>query len=140
MKPVAHRPGGSTWLAWLALGVFLVVLAGCGGGGHRVPVRGKVTLNGKPISGGTVTFIPTGETNEPPPEGKIDAEGNYSITTRGSEGAPLGTYRAIIEPDDKTTASLMAPEYSNLKKSPLTVEVTDNKPAGGYDLKAQSRR
>jgi hypothetical protein len=121
----------------------LAAPAGCGGRptAKMVPVRGKATLNGKPLADGMVTFIPTGgDGNDPLPEGKIEPGGFYTLTTRGSEGAPVGSYRAVIELDDKATASLMHPDFANPKKSPLLIEVAENKPEGGYDLKALSRR
>ena len=62
-----------------------------------VPVEGKVTLAGKPLSEGTVTLVPTDESLPPPwPEGAIAPGGAYVVQTGGQPGAPVGTYRAMI--------------------------------------------
>jgi hypothetical protein len=124
----------------------LVALPGCGAGpavGPCVPVRGKVTLGGKPLVGGSVTLIPLeGEGNRPRPEGTIDTQGMYSVRTAGKEGAPPGKYRATLTTggEDKAQEALFDPRYSHWEKSPLIIQVSENPPAGAYDLPLEPLR
>ena len=67
----------------------LLLLSGCGPDNPygTVAVTGKITVNGEPMEGITVTFVPDS------PEGvsafgRTDAGGNYQLTTGG---APFGT-------------------------------------------------
>jgi hypothetical protein len=126
----------------VALSVFS--LPACGGTKALPPlvrVEGKVTLAGKPLNEGAVTFVPADESLPPPwPEGAIAAGGTYTLQTRGEPGAPAGTYRAIIEPgDDKNIALSIDPRYCNSKQTPLQIQVSQDPTAGAYDLALKSR-
>jgi hypothetical protein len=102
-----------------------------------VPVEGKVTLGGKRLVGGTISFIPLeGEPNAPRPEGIIDDRGNYSLKTAGKDGAPAGEYRVIVTTSgaDKTQDEVFDSRYSHTENSPLKREVTESAPAGTYDI------
>src|SRR6266542_622279 len=80
--------------AWAALG--------CGdssGAGKLVPVVGKITVAGKPLTTGSVSFRPDktkGNTSQHEPAGDIDAEGNYKLYTAMKEGAPPGHYQVLV--------------------------------------------
>jgi hypothetical protein len=102
-----------------------------------VAVHGKVTLAGKPLMGGNVFFYPEGEVKGFVPQGLIDSQGNYSLATSGEAGAPVGKYRATVEPasEDKAQDMLVDVQYTSWVNSPLLVEVRENAPAGTYDLK-----
>jgi hypothetical protein len=120
----------------------LAALSGCGNspsaGGPYLPVKGKVTLGGKPLVGGDVTFVPLdGAPGRARPEGTVDKSGNYSVQTAGAEGAPAGKYRAVltVSGEDRTQLGQFDPRYSQWEKSPLIVEVKENAPAAAYDLK-----
>jgi hypothetical protein len=85
--------------------VLSVVLfaAGCGESGPQlVPVHGRVTLDGKPLAGKTVKFIPEKETPGQGAGGNTDADGNYTLlavrpgATRDRPGVPPGAYRVIV--------------------------------------------
>jgi hypothetical protein len=131
-------------LAGFFLGV-AVALAGCGFGqsvGQCAPVKGKITLGGKPLIGGRVMFIPLEtEANAPRPEAEINAQGLYSLKTDGREGAPPGKYRAVVTTSglDKTQDTQFNSVYSSWEKSPLVRQVTENAAAGAYDLKLDPR-
>lgn len=83
---------------WIvALGI--LVLAGCSSGGSKlntVPVKGRVTLDGAPLPGATVTFSPK------TPEGRTAAgmtneNGEFVLTTiRAGDGAVPGEYGVAI--------------------------------------------
>ncbi len=117
---------------------WLLTLVGCGPSlGTLVPVEGKVTMNGIPLPDGAVMFVPLdGDQKGIVISGPIGADGSYTLSTNGKPGAPLGKYRAVVNPgEDKKAWLHVGAIYSNDKKSPLEVEVVENKPAGGYDLK-----
>jgi hypothetical protein len=132
------------------LAVGLLFAAGCGSSLKLIPVSGKVTLDGQPLSGGQVTFAPletssTGEpdSKQPPaPVGTIDSSGNYKVYTNGKEGAPAGKYKAVVTPsmvpmgDSKGPPSVpFDKKYSSPKDSPLAIEVVEGAAPGAYDLK-----
>ena len=80
--------------------VLAACLVGCARGPDGptlVPVSGTVTLEGKPLSGALVTFIPTGDTRGTDVSGRTDGEGRYRLATpKGREGAPIGTYKVTV--------------------------------------------
>jgi hypothetical protein len=88
--------------------VLAVVLAGCGGG--TVAVRGLVTLEGTPVSGATVLFMPDGQDGGRPASGFTLSDGRFLLTTyKSNDGAMPGNYRVLIK---KTEAS-KDPEEAN---------------------------
>jgi len=94
--------------ARLLLGCVLVACLGCGSG-KFVPVSGRVTLNGEPLAGATVSFEPLTEPGAAPPPtgslGKTDEKGEFALqTTSGENGAVVGKHRVrIFLPDEQTT-------------------------------------
>ena len=79
-------------LHWSPLAVLLVAAIGCGGS-KQAAVTGEVTLAGRPVEGGTINFIPAGDTTALPAWGKIEA-GRYSIPA--DQGPALGSNRVEI--------------------------------------------
>jgi hypothetical protein len=125
----------------------MCALAGCGGSTSKlVPVVGKVTVDGKPLTTGSVSFRPEkGSANSEQPGGEIDEEGTYRLFTAGKEGAPPGRYRVLVvavDPNDlkkkfpygKRT-SYVNQKYTDPKTTDVTVEVTPSPAPGAYDLK-----
>jgi hypothetical protein len=75
-------------LALLALAV------GCGEGVE--PVQGRVTLDGRPLPGTTVAFLPD-DPHGRPSFARTDAEGHYVLHAEQElAGAPPGRYRVRI--------------------------------------------
>lgn len=72
------------------------VLCGCRGetGPERVVVSGTVTFNGKPISDGTIQFVPIPSCPVPAAGGAI-VNGAYKVDGHG--GVPVGTHKVRIE-------------------------------------------
>jgi hypothetical protein len=127
----------------------LLALAGCSRGpslGKIVPVQGKITkADGTPLTGTFVLFIPidSGPNAASPylPRGRLKEDGSFTISTRGQPGAPLGKYRVVLLPGRKRGALRGVPaQYTSQEKSPLEVEVAENKPEGAYDLKLLPRK
>src|SRR5207249_1945923 len=109
------------------------------------PVEGKVTVNGAPLTTGSVTFQPdASKGNHTPhiPVGMIDSDGRYKLTTATKDGAPLGRYKVTVsaqQPIDPKNPyappkHLIDPKFSDPTTSGLEVEVVSNPPAGVYDL------
>lgn len=72
----------------------LVVTIGCNGDGPSVvKVTGKVTLKGQPIKGANVQFHPE---KGPMAIGITDDQGNFTLTTSGRAGAPVGLNKVAI--------------------------------------------
>jgi hypothetical protein len=113
-------------------------LPGCSGGPElppRATVRGRVTLDGKALSTGMVTFVPDKSrgTSGPPAVGGIDSTGHYELSTdRQSEGdgAVVGFHQVRVlcnEPAkdamQSMTPSLIPVRYNNEATSGLRFEV-----------------
>ena len=77
----------------VALLVCIVLMTGCGDAG-RAAVSGVVTLDGKPIPGATITFLPTQDTAAPASGGIIGEDGTYTVTFKGAPS--VGGYRVEI--------------------------------------------
>ncbi len=64
---------------------------GCGGGGpapvQTDMVKGVVTLDGSPVAGATVTFVPVQDGVGASATGKTDEQGNYVLTAVGAGAA-----------------------------------------------------
>ncbi|MFH1303382.1 MAG: carboxypeptidase-like regulatory domain-containing protein [Planctomycetota bacterium] len=152
--------------------VLLGTLYGCGGAAevpevysNLVATSGTVTLNGKPLQGAAITFIPVGHDAVRRAYGKTDATGRYELMTpvRGrsideSKGAIPGKYQVMINKlrmpdgsdvtDDVTDADAMEKGaiealpaiYSDPEKTRLTADVSKAGEQGleiNFDLKAK---
>jgi hypothetical protein len=82
-------------LGGIIVGAVLVV-AGCGPARPTVaPVSGVVSYLGKPLTAGSVTFVPAD--GGPPAVGDIGKDGRYRLTTFDTnDGALLGNHRIAV--------------------------------------------
>lgn len=83
----------------ILFGCALLVAAGCGESQRAAPVptasvAGKVTLDGKPLSGATVTFF----TDQWSSVGKTNANGEFRLV----QGAAIGENKVTISKVDKS--------------------------------------
>ena len=130
--------------AWLWL---VVAVAGCVGSPSNlpqlVPVSGTVMLDGEPLSGAVVTFIPTESTRGTGANGYTDTAGKYEIVANhGGKGAPEGTYKVLIAklvmpdgsdfpinsniaPLDSPARQILPARYSEVNQTELTATVRD---------------
>jgi hypothetical protein len=96
------------------------------------PVSGRVVLNGKPLSRGSVTFVPN---RGRVANGDIQPDGTFELSTyRSGDGAIVGSHKAavlILRPDidpavgperDKPLM-LIPPRYATAEESGLKYEV-----------------
>lgn len=82
--------------SFLIPGAFLLAASclGCGRKADVASVEGTVTLDGQPLAGATVLFVPE---NGRPAGGTTDERGHYVLTyTDGVRGAPLGKNKVRI--------------------------------------------
>jgi len=82
----------------LAVLLTLAAVVGCGGG-HKV--EGEVTLDGKPVEGATVTFVPASGNAGEQGFGATDAGGKFTIRTANQKGIPAGSYKVIVVKREK---------------------------------------
>lgn len=147
---------GSRCSVWSLMTLACCVSWGCGGGSTErrvdlVPVSGKITLNGKPEAGVSVSFIPDQAVGGNGAFGTTDASGAYVLFYRtGQEGAIPGKYNVLFSkltmpdgsplPPDVMAADAGAIEqipdrYRDMEKVAHFVEIS---PTGGnfdFDLK-----
>ena len=81
----------------LALITTIAVLSGCGPSNPpTAKVTGTVTLDGNPVEGAVITFMPDDGENKPAIATSL-ADGNYSLTTfKTGDGAMLGSYKIKV--------------------------------------------
>ncbi len=125
-----------------------MMLAGCADDGPKlVPVAGRVTLDGQPLSNGSVTLRPeAGDSNWEQPTGSIDADGKYVVYTQRKPGAPPGKYRVVIFATAATKdasgaahpglpKSIVPAIFSDPKQTPLEIVVDPaRKPPFDWEL------
>lgn len=82
-------------LTWCAAALLLAATLGCGDGRpRRVPVAGKVLLDGQPLSTGSVQFVPE---HGRPAGGMILPDGSFRLTCyEHNDGATLGTHMVSV--------------------------------------------
>ncbi len=141
---------------WFTLLLPLLIL-GCGdasGVGTTYPVSGTITFNGEPLNAEntSVLFKPDasrGNASPFEPVGTADADGSYTLITRGKDGAPPGWYKVVVTAfnglakhpagpkQDRHPAarSLLPGRYGLAETTTLSVEVVANPARGAYDLK-----
>jgi len=138
--------------------ISLLCLSGCGEEANipddMVPVTGTVTLDGKPLAGATVSFVPDGVTKGAGSYGVTSADGKYELQgTQGGAGAAVGYYRVMISklvmpdgspiPADTQSATdvgakdLLPAIYSSYDVGTLTAEVPAQGGAINFDLKSK---
>lgn len=88
-SPVVTRSSCLAAVAW--------ALCGCGGP-PTATVRGTVTLDGRPVSGGTVLFEGGGCVFG----GAIGRDGTYELRDRGGPHVVPGTYAVAVVPPEPT--------------------------------------
>jgi hypothetical protein len=72
-------------------------LAGCGGSQKTTPVSGAVLLDGKPLAGASVQFVPQGTGRQA--TGETDQNGQFAMSTfQPRDGMVAGEYKVVISP------------------------------------------
>lgn len=128
----------------LAAFVLSLVACGCGGSTDNrtpvFPVKGKVTVAGKPAERAQVVFHPLADAgpNTPRPTGTVGSDGTFTLSTyTEGDGAPAGEYAvAIVWPesasatggDADTGGDRLGGRYANPKTSGLKATVAEGRP------------
>ncbi len=109
-----HRIG----LIVIVFGVLLLGTSGCSRSidpeiPPLVPVKGKLTVNGKPAGGIGIVFVPDGSQREG--IGLTDASGNFEMKHRGTvPGMEPGEYRIVLDNSNADgTGTFLPARYSN---------------------------
>src|SRR5438046_2540522 len=123
-------------------GLACAALVGCGAGGEQLaPVTGQVTVDGAPLTTGSVTYHPDAEKgNNTPhiPIGTLDPDGRYKLVSATKAGAPPGWYKVTVTAQGPIDAKnpyappkhLINPKFSDASTSGLEIEVVDHPSAG----------
>jgi hypothetical protein len=101
MSPAIRPKPGVSFFGTLAVSLALGCLSsGCGSGGPALHgVSGKVSLDGKPITQGSITFVPSAGTKGPSGGSSIE-NGKYQVPR--DKGLVSGTYRVEIRSQRST--------------------------------------
>jgi hypothetical protein len=84
------------WSWALLFAAVALAVAGCGGDG-KVSVSGVVTLDGQPVEGAVVTFIPVEKNQGQFAHGTTDKDGAFQLsTTKPNDGAFPGEYKVTV--------------------------------------------
>lgn len=139
---------GRGWALPAAVGLvafFGATLLGCGGGREGTAyVEGRVTLDGEPLAGATVLFVPQAGR---PASGVTNADGRYVLEYEpGKRGAPVGTCRVQITtgrgeslgPDGKVIPAVpeKVPMRYNVKSELSVVVEAGKRNRFDFDLKS----
>lgn len=118
-----------------ALAILLAALAGCSDSVDRVPVKGKVFVDGQPLTHGVVQVVPEGAR---PAYGELNAEGEYSLMTfKENDGTVPGVHPVTvtaIETVDEWHNKWHAPKEYSSSSAGLTVEVRSDGSASDIEL------
>ncbi len=107
------------------LASLVVVLTGCGSAGDfpTAPVSGKVTHNGEPVQGGSITFAPVATGSElevgQPASGAVQQDGTFVLGTQTeNDGAVVGRHRVLYSPPPVAPVEGGAGGHSQTPPSP----------------------
>jgi hypothetical protein len=126
-----------------ALALLLLAVAGCGGDTFH-DIRGTVYLDGKPLDGAAVTYVPVELGN--PGVGVTGADGVYKLETGNTAGVRPGAYKVVVvkntyTPYDERTGrggeKLPDPvpeKYAKAETSDITITVPSSGD-GAYDVR-----
>lgn len=127
----------SCFLTCLLLAI-LPVLSGCGDSSGTVPVTGKVTLDGEPITEGDILFRATD--GSPSHAGKIQ-DGIYSAeVSPGEKQVEITAYRDVPgkfredNPGERTPVREMYIPQQYNRASTLKIEVTPGSQTENFEL------
>jgi hypothetical protein len=95
MLATAFNPMIQTAPSVFALAVAMLLCCGCSDGRpSRVPVSGRVLIDGKPLTHAAVRFYPPGGRSS---SGKTDGDGRFVLTCyEPSDGALVGNHKVIV--------------------------------------------
>jgi hypothetical protein len=84
----------------------MAALAGCNRGPERVPIKGTVTYQGRPVAEGSLTFVPSAA-DKNTMEGAMIVEGKYAFAA--GKGLFPGEYKVSISAPAEKAAAVSGP-------------------------------
>lgn len=130
------------WLRWnracgLLLGLgFVLVVVGCGNDQPKlVEVTGRVTLAGKGLTAGSITFHPTAENSfqSDSPSSQLQLDGSFRMRTwPWGDGVPPGDYRVTLSPE--LAGRIDRTRYGDVGTTPLSITVSQGA-LEGYEFR-----
>lgn len=112
-------PRCTVLLRMIPFEILLLALAisGCGETtSEKAQVKGKVTLNGEPVKGGTILLAPLSASGETA-SGEVQPDGTFTLSTAQSgDGAPIGKNRVSYKPP--VTATEPPEDWDSSKGDP----------------------
>lgn len=109
----------------LGLG-FVLVVVGCGNDQPKlVEVTGRVTLAGKGLTAGSITFHPTAENSfqSDSPSSQLQLDGSFRMRTwPWGDGVPPGDYRVTLSPE--LAGRIDRTRYGDVGTTPLSITVS----------------
>jgi hypothetical protein len=127
---VAQKKLSRCWL-----GLFIVTLVGCGGV-YDSSVGGVVTLDGKAVPTGLVTFHPV--TQGPSAYSVIQSDGHYSIRTGREEGLPPGEYQVSVTANEPPAVARTEQGFPPPPGKSITPAWYRSKDTSGLQFKVES--
>jgi hypothetical protein len=127
----------SAFASIIAAMLALPLCWGCGtsggpDGSMLVPVKGKVTYKGKPLTDGTITFEP--DDFGRPAHGNIQPDGTFVLTTyKDGDGAVRGQHRIAVSASAKRGQNVPL-KLRDPNSSKVVVEVSEGKTEYEVDL------
>ena len=118
--------------------VFIAGYWGCGSSQAMlpdlIPVKGKVTYHGRPLTLGTIHFEPDGFGRMA--SGQLQSDGSYVLSTlKVADGVVAGVHRVFISDVDKKLArDREFKKFTQANNSNLTAEVSPEKTEFNFDL------
>jgi hypothetical protein len=112
---------------------------GCGPGsgttGSLIPVKGRVTYKGQPVTTGVIKFEPDGYGREA--RGKIQSDGTFVLTTyKDGDGVVAGHHVVtVFDMGIKSPRNAVAKKYAEAASSGLTADVDAEHAEFTFDLK-----
>jgi len=104
------------------IGCAILLLSAIGCGPGLVPVTGRVTFDGQPVEGATVTLLPDDPAGTPA-FGFTDATGRFEARTSNDAGMRPGKYVVVVIKDEPATTPVgPAPAGGTKRIDELTPE------------------
>ena len=138
LRTVLPGAVGVVVVVLLAYWISSSVMSGRRGLPELGDVSGVITLDGKPLEGATVTFLPQIEDEEQASRiassvGMTDANGRYSLMyVKDVEGAAVGPHMVAVNAPKPNGAEALPRKYNSA--SELTIEVKPGSNDGSFEL------
>ena len=126
----------------LILIAFCVVATGCAKKKTLVPVEGTLTLNGEPVEGATVCFVPVDGNVGAAAAGATDSSGHFTVTTGSDPGCVPADYKVTVYKIETSGDSILTAKATNKfpdkfadpEQSGLTATITKKTEPLKFDL------